>query len=162
MKHYDTSAWLDYIEERVPVSEREQYELHLYECDICLSNYMKCMEDKTGIPDRIVLDDEFTNRVMAAVESENRCDGQHILPFQTQAPKLKWYQHSLFHYAAAAAITLVLMSAGVFQTMMNRIGEVNENALQVTQHSISEELVQSAADMLDKIHPKTRGGFHNE
>jgi large-conductance mechanosensitive channel len=114
---------------------------------------MDCLEaGGTSLP---LLTDErqFADAVM---DELSRREWPAIQP-QTARRKIKrsqvkpWYQQAVFHYGVAAAITFILMSAGVFQQVFAVSAHLTASTQREQQSSFSDRLLQKAVTVIDTI-----------
>jgi hypothetical protein len=172
MKHYTLEQWKKYVGQDLTDEDSADYETHLSSCEPCLELYMQSLEVAAESYPVLVNGASLANKVMltiAAQKSENPRN-HRILQFGTvhrQKPlKLaSWVRHPLFHYTVAAAVTLALMSSGIFQSIADRVGQVDrlraETAQEkplIEQPSVSKKLMEKTIVMLDSIQPKHEKG----
>lgn len=136
MNHYTYEQWLKYVNDEIEGNVREFFDDHLYSCEQCLALYLQVVEDQSTHLPVLSNEDEFTNLVMAKVKSDRK-----VIPF---------HQKTIFHYIIAAAMTLLLMSTGVFQSMTKYVDHV-ENPLEVKMPSMTEGLVNKTFAWMDSI-----------
>src|SRR5690625_1926386 len=98
MNHPDKTDWQAYITQHLSPAEREQYETHLYSCDHCLMIYMTCVEQHASNMPTLHDGAALTEDVMRAISKKQR-----------PSVRQPFYRRTLFHYIAAAVITLLLM-----------------------------------------------------
>ncbi|MDF2961293.1 MAG: hypothetical protein K0S39_3028 [Paenibacillus sp.] len=179
MKHYSLEQWDLYAGEKLSDEERLAYEAHLCACDSCLELYMQSLERCAGMYPKIEDEAGLAESVMERISTEGSNASPVSKPFirVNSNPTKKtpvFTRHPLFHYAVAAAITIILMSSGAFQSLTERIGhletaETTETAEQEqggeqkdlkTEHaSVSYKIMEKTIVMLDSIQPKhERGG----
>ncbi|MFM1654560.1 hypothetical protein ACI7RC_21040 [Brevibacillus sp. B_LB10_24] len=153
MRHYTRAEWTSYLHDVLSESEREQYDQHLYSCEECLALYMECLEDgKTSLP---LLTDEqqFADAVMVELSRHGMpAVRPQIVSREPKRSQVKpWYQQTIFHYGVAAAITLILMSAGVFQQVFAVSTHLTASTQGEQQSSFSDRLMQKAVTVIDTI-----------
>lgn len=169
MNHRREETWLQYVKDELTSAERAACEAHLDSCDACFDLYMQCLEQAGDLLPEIEDREAFSGAVMIRWEQEmppTRLVKR--VPEQSKRKlRIPWIQHPVFHYTVAAAITLILMSTGVFQSLVQQMErfdtaagkKVEEEA--VLHVSVSEKLMNKTIGMLDSIQPKyERGGTH--
>ncbi|MGM0845149.1 MAG: hypothetical protein ACQEUT_09240 [Bacillota bacterium] len=146
MKHIPYEDFLNYIDDGLSESVREQYEEHLYSCDFCMEIYLAALEaNESSLP---VLSDEagFTDKVMTEIvvqkQSVNTVSGK----------EQKLYQKAVVHYIVAAAMTILLMSTGVFQQLIGLAEEFERSP----GPSVTTELMSKTTDFINTIENETR------
>lgn len=188
--HYDQAAWLRYAAGDVTERERQAYEDHLYECEACMSIYIGLLDDESfgdvvlaGTPlteqPVPVLDSAVTDRIMAAIYAREGAEKQVsavTVPAEAderlaRAPaahkeavrrtRVPLFRRPVFHYAVAAVITLILMSAGVFRNVSLHVGQTEMRAAE-ERKPISEQLMEKTVSMLEAFENKQRGGNRRE
>lgn len=146
MNHPTKEEWNSYITGQLSsLAKCEQYETHLYSCDRCLSVYMTCIEEQSASLPAIHDGAGFTNKVMAVIGKEKRVKKRR--PF---------YQRTLFQYGAAAAVTIILMSSGMFQGITSYASHVESVTVSEKKTSLSDHLMDRAGNVLQSINPTTR------
>lgn len=135
MKHISNEEWTRYVKAQLPEELRDSYEAHLYECEDCMNTYLQAMElSESSLPD---LEDgsQLTNVIMQQIGGTNlkRC--------ATNQRSFK--QHPLFHYIIAAAMTIVFMFSGVFQSITNYLDDVQNTTLSQQTPSITEKILET-------------------
>ncbi|MCR2823435.1 hypothetical protein [Lederbergia panacisoli] len=111
MKHMTYENWLDYVRDELNEDTRETYENHLYSCDHCLELYLKAVEATEFQMPEPAGSSSFTDSIMQQVTELKT-------PVANQRKKTSRKQ-TIVHYFVAAAVTLLLMSTGVFSHLMN-------------------------------------------
>lgn len=144
MKHYSFEEWLSYVKNELDEDTREEYEDHLYICDQCLEIYLLAVEDAED--DLPVLTDslDFTDAIMKQINEKPM--GQ-IVPFPKQQKQKRFYETAIFHYAVAAAMTLLFVTTGVFQSLTDVQGRVFHQE----QSSVTEGIVDKTFAWMDAL-----------
>ncbi|QGQ93447.1 hypothetical protein EHS13_00140 [Paenibacillus psychroresistens] len=166
MRHYSSQECLAYIERKLSAENEREYEDHLYECDVCLELYTACLvplehDSTTTYPIPSDPNEAFTEQIMARINSEK----QRIMP-STPLRKPALYRKPVFQYALAAAITLILMTTGVFHGITGGAGQTPQTSRQTVEASFTEQLMDKTVAMLDSIQLKAnlieKGGEKHE
>lgn len=130
MKHISNDKWLAYINDELEDHTRIAYEDHLYQCDECLSNYMKAMENINFI-ETIETSDSIVKHVndQLKIDTEKKDD------------QTNFHKKTFLHYVVAAAMTFILMTTGVFSQLTNFTVHIKGN---------DQEKVSIVSEILDK------------
>lgn len=174
MNHPGQSLWEKYVEGSLEESVREQCEEHLAACEQCLGLYMNVLEQQQELPQ---LTDEtvFLEAVMERYDAArwDQEDGRLVMPDEPEhklkgsgaergieRPPRRKGLHPIVHYAVAAIITAVLMSAGVFDSLTERMGQLEmQHSEGAEARPVSERLLDKTSEMIDSLHAKPdRGG----
>lgn len=133
MNHYDRLFWNAYIADNVDATERQHAEAHLLNCESCVTLYLACMEaEQASVP----------------ALAPQQCEAMADDVLQALFPKKRWFQQTLFHYAVAASLTLLLMSSGAFDRMTHAV-QFTETAS--SEASLTDRLMQKAEGWLDAL-----------
>jgi anti-sigma factor RsiW len=152
MKHFTYEEWKRYANDELPEPDREFYEDHLYSCDECLEVYLEAVAE-TELPS-MESGSAFTDLVMAKISEEVKKPAQpRIFEEKKRRP---FYQSPLFHYSLAAAMTILLMTTGVFQSITQYAGAVQDPDFQEKKTSVTEGLVDKTFAWMDTIEKKDK------
>ncbi len=169
MNHRRMETWLQYVKDELTNEERAICESHLDSCDACFELYMQCLEQAGDVLPQLEDQEAFSAAVMMRLEQEMPYTRPvEMVPEQTKRKlRIPWIQHPFFHYTVAAAITMILMSTGVFQTLTQHISrfdtasEKRTAETRILHVSVSEKLMNKTIGMLDSIQPRyERGDTH--
>ncbi|MFA9559717.1 hypothetical protein ACERII_20615 [Evansella sp. AB-rgal1] len=133
MSHVSKDDWVRYVHGEHPEEVRMKYEDHLYNCDHCMELYLQAMEDTSHTLPQLADNTEITDVIMAQISGEKEVERLKKRPF---------YEKTAFHYVVAAAMTVILMSSGVFQMITNYVEDVQTTTLSEQAPSITEQLLQ--------------------
>jgi hypothetical protein len=144
MKHKTFEEWLTYVRDEVDEKTRVEFENHLYECDQCMEVYLEAIErQETSFP-TVTDADAFTDGIMAMIEQEKPVSNiEKPRPYA----KTKFYQKSVFHYLVAAAMTLLLMTTGVFQELMTIVTDFEKKS---PKESITEGIMNETFSFVEE------------
>ncbi|WP_240419778.1 anti-sigma factor family protein [Paenibacillus periandrae] len=176
MKHYTGEQWMNYVEQRLIDEDNQQMEMHLGTCDSCMELYMQSLErvvssypslpDEAALADRVMLAIEAADSISPS-SADSRPAPSEEAGFGSQKLRnpILWMKAPLFHYAVAAVITLVLMTSGVFQSIVDHPvgidrtsnGDAQSEAAQEPV-SVSKKLMDKTIVVLDSIQPKQEKG----
>lgn len=150
MKHYHVHAWEQYVKEQLSPDKTSEMELHLYQCDECLTIYMTCMDQKETIFPVMEKDTQaYVNAIIA----------------RTTGTKRSWYHSTMLQYGVAAAATLILVATGFFHGLSQELGSTGPfkpassmkaqapSSLQ-TDKPISDQLLNKTLTWLDTLQNK--------
>ncbi|MFD2446613.1 hypothetical protein ACFSO7_21980 [Bacillus sp. CGMCC 1.16607] len=143
--HYSYEDWCKYVKNELDGSTREEYENHLYSCDQCLESYLQVLDGDTTQFPVIQNDFDFTDGIMAEIADLNKQK-------QKVNTKKSFYQSSVFHYLIAAAMTLVLMGSGVFQSITKYADTVQNPQVLGQTPSVTEEIIEKTFTWIDSFH----------
>jgi hypothetical protein len=153
--------WQAYIERKLAPDSCLEYELHLYTCDECLPFYIQAVEASQQIPANEATK-QTTDTIMAAIQSGNQetaaRTAPHIIIIAPKRKQLPLTRRPLFQYGVAAIITLMLMSAGVFQGLSMRISHIEHISNKDQQESFSQKLMEKTVAVLDIVQAQPKGG----
>ncbi len=152
MMHYSEQEWMKYVKNELDKDVREEYENHLYSCDQCLESYLMAVEAEEAELPMISNEADFTTLVMAQIADVKRETAQKSL---IGKKKKSIYQSSFFHYSIAAAVTILLMTTGVFQSITQYAENVQNPNLQ-EEPSMTQGLVDKTFAWMDSLEGKTK------
>ncbi|MBS4198075.1 hypothetical protein KHA93_00175 [Bacillus sp. FJAT-49732] len=140
MNHMTYENWLEYVRDELNEETRKVYENHLYSCDHCLELYLKAVEATEFQMPGLEEVSSFTDSIMQQVTELNK-------PKTKPKPRKKISQkQTIVHYFVAAAVTLVLMSTGVFSHLMNMA-----SSFEHSEQKQAESFVQSFLNKQDSF-----------
>lgn len=140
MMHISYEDWVLYVKDQLDEETRERYDTHLFECDQCLSTYMEVIEAQEQQLPVMQHDEAFTDAVMVKINQQQVTE--------KKMPVSKFYQKPAFHYVLAAAMTLFLMSTGVFSHLMNIVSDFEAN--KKNEPSVVEGFMKNKVSFIDK------------
>lgn len=146
MSHPSVEKWAAYATGQLPERERAEMEEHLAGCDECLEALMQCLEQANdhAVPLEPLADPRaFDEAVMRRIGTLPKAKTK------SRTPALLY--HPLFRYAVAAAVTALLMSAGVFQGMKEQAERWQAADAKPREQSVSARLAEQASDWLGKL-----------
>lgn len=147
MNHVSYEEWVKYVNNEINDNVREVYDDHLYSCDQCLELYLQAVTELESSLPVLSNADDFTDLVMADVSQVKK-----KLP-EKQAP---FYQRTSFHYIVAAAMTLLFMTSGVFQSITKYAGAVETPSIDESPPSMTEEIMNKTFAWIDTFEIKNR------
>ncbi|MEX2104398.1 MAG: hypothetical protein WD907_03590 [Bacilli bacterium] len=128
---------------------RQQFEDHIYSCDDCLTLYMRAIENEEAQLPVIENEALFIEETMKFIIQEKK-----EVPI-TIGKKKMWYENTIAYYSIAAGITLMLMTTGIFDQLINQISNMTTTK---NQSSISESLLNKTVSVIDALDPNKEGG----
>lgn len=146
MKHPVFEEWLKYVKNEISDDVRQAYDDHLYSCDECLQSYLQAISELENELPVLSNADTFTDSIMAEITT-SKPNTKNKVPF---------YQKTVFHYTIAAAITILFMTSGVFQSITNVVGSVQTPNIEEEPPSITEELLNKTFAWMDSFEMKNR------
>lgn len=150
MKHFSRQDWLAFAKGQVEEKKSSKMEEHLLVCDRCVEEYLSFIspqdEDRSGRN----ISPQFTKRVLKSIND--------------MEIKRNKKRRDLFYYVAAACLTFVLMTSGVFQIFTEKIPEIAqtenrpEQFLEKQEESRipfgwSDRLLDNTLNLLDSLKP---------
>ncbi|WP_339319905.1 hypothetical protein [Paenibacillus sp. FSL R10-2734] len=140
-----------YIEGQMDEAIREEWERLLLEDEETFNSYVGMLDELQEDLPSLENSSAFTERVMgdwakmtessAALEQVAVEEGGRIY---------RWYEKTIFHYAVAASLTLLIMSSGMFDKLltgqMELIVPKKDNS-----PSFSEQVIQATSGWLDQL-----------
>jgi anti-sigma factor RsiW len=177
MKHYNVEEWFVYVKGHLSTDDQQMYEAHLYECETCLQLYMECVEKASTLEPELgseadtatdatkpsYLEEAWIEQIIQRIDIQKKELRTHLNP----ARKTALYQKPVFQYALAAAITIILMTTGIFQGITGGIEKQPSNQTKQTMGtSYTDQLMDKTVAMLDAIQLKAKliekGGVNHD
>lgn len=165
MTHFPYEEWEKYIKNELNEDVREKLEDHLYSCDQCLDIYLQAVTEHENELPIISIESDFTDRIMTEIGKMKEAEpdleparkaGQPI-PIDEGRKKAKpFYDTAVFHYFLAAAMTLLLMATGVFQSITNYTDKVRTTHIQEKQPSVTEGIMDKTFAWMDNFDAKIK------
>lgn len=156
MNHVRNEELVRYINDELDEHKREQIDQHIYSCDQCLNIYMRTIEEHKKILPEIRNQDTFTEKVIRIIANDPLPNKKEN-PFQR---KIYFYQKAAFHYLVAAAMTIILMTSGVFTHLMSYVSEFETTKKQ--ESSVVEGLMNNTVSLIDRVQKKSEEELSNE
>jgi hypothetical protein len=149
-KHYSYEVWCQYVKNEMDGNVREDVETHLYSCDQCLDIYLQVLEtEDAGLP-IIPNESQFTDTIMVNIADLKKSNAN------LEEGKKSFYQSSAFHYILAAAMTIIMMSTGVFQSITKVADTVQSPKTLQKYPSFSDGLIHKTFDWMDSFEIKNK------
>jgi hypothetical protein len=149
MNHISYEKWLQYVKGELDSTTQIQYDDHLYSCDQCLSVYLEAVDAQEQSMPIIQNENMFTELVMQQIEQQKENTKQ---PLQ----KVNFYQKAAFHYLVAAAMTIILMSSGVFSHLMSYVNDFETKKKQ--EPSVVAGLMNKSVSLIDQVEKESKEG----
>lgn len=150
MKHYSYEEWMTYVKNEVDKTERKTFENHLYSCDQCLDCYLQVVAEVENDLPIIENEADFTNLIMAQIANSKLPQIQKV----KEKRKTPFYQTAIFHYSIAAAMTILLMTTGVFQSITKYTESVQTPSFQEKETSVTKGIVDKTFAWMDSLEKK--------
>lgn len=145
MSHRSEAYWRRYAgTDKLSRVERDAAEAHLYECDACLALYMQAVEQ---LDVQARLGSEAEKQLKAGLR-------QHPTLQKTTARRRGWTarrerRRTLVHYTIAAALTLFLLSSGVWQHYLDQTAQPGQTSTAAAEGgTISEQMMARTTELL--------------
>ncbi|KRF62107.1 hypothetical protein ACFY5J_14720 [Peribacillus butanolivorans] len=155
MNHVSEAGWIAYLADEMPDNLKIEYENHLYSCDECLTVYMEAMERAES--SLLVEELDIADSVMSSIAQLNEVSFEEV----KQIRKEKSLRTITRHYLIAAGFTILLMAAGVFQSLTEYVDSVESSTVKETQ-TLTDGLIDKTFNWMDSIEKKNKEGFRNE
>jgi hypothetical protein len=184
MNHLTALEWQEYIAGKLAAHRYEELEIHLYDCEHCLLQYILAIDtieltdaDLPALSEVSAAD--FADRTLLAIqeapipavrshevpiEASNTEQTSALKPQRMRTPLIR---RTLFQYTVAAVATLFLLSTGVFQSIGKITARDHPSDLPLTQQeqqdeSFSQRLLEKTTSLLENIHSNNTGGNPRE
>lgn len=178
MNHPGIEDWISYIRGELSPEDRDVWEAHLERCEACLALYIEAMERCAPSLPELPDESHFVDRLMEQFDaiSDRNASTEAVVPPANVRPgpaaalrsterlsrRTRLYRHPLFHYGLAAVITMILMSAGLFESVADTMGHWEKSRREAVAEGVkpmSDTLMEKTSAVLDSIQPKRdRGG----
>lgn len=143
MGHLNNDVCQMYIQDQLNEQKRSEVEEHLYSCQKCMMIYVGiASKEAIDIPESVNTN-KFTEQILSMVPVEDH--------YNRVVGKKPFYQHSIFHYGVAAAITIALMTSGFFTSMTSIIATVNTS--HEHKSSITEMMMDKTISWIEQVEP---------
>lgn len=119
MKHFDKQEWLAFQEGREGADKITIMEAHLTICEDCRQAFLSSIDADEISRAESFIPPDFTVRTLNLLQAPDNKTG--ALNYQQKA-RIK--RRLLSFYVAAAAVTLMLMSGGVFQSAARQVTNI--------------------------------------
>lgn len=153
MNHVSQQQLEAYISDTLTDEERVIVEDHIYECELCLQQFMSGVEhDEHHLPASTTVPD-FAHDILpvTAVEPSEEAESHQVKPSKSQAFR------PLIHYVVAASITIILMASGLFQSILGWTSTINESS-QHAEQSISDSIMDHTLQWIDLQYEQLKEG----
>ncbi|MEK5398223.1 hypothetical protein [Paenibacillus sp. FSL K6-2859] len=155
MKHGDDPIQREqakaYIEGHMEEAVREDWEQLLLEDEESLTSYMEMLDELQEELPLLENSSAFTERVMGdwAKMAESSAAFEQVA-VEEGGRRYRWYEKTIFHYAVAASLTLLIMSSGMFDKL-----HTGQMELMIPKKdsspSFSEQVIQATSGWLDQL-----------
>ena len=154
MTHYSYEEWMKYVKNELVQEVQEIVENHLYSCDQCLDLYLQAVTEVESELPFISNDTHFTDVVMAQVLEIQLPTIKSVK--ENRNGKKRFYQLAVFHYTIAAAMTILLMTTGVFQSLTQYAENVQSPSFQKKETSMTAGVVAKTFAWMDSLEEKNK------
>ncbi|GAB6990253.1 hypothetical protein [Paenibacillus pini] len=138
--------WILYVQGECSVVQSERLEWILEQDENALELYMQALEQVEDRLPPLTEPDHFVDSVMVHLPV---MASEILFSEKIVEAKRRWYEHKLFHYAVAACLTLIFLSAGWFDKLSPESLEKSDTS----RGSYSQELVRVTTDWIDRFKP---------
>ncbi|MCQ6277040.1 hypothetical protein JMM81_19370 [Bacillus sp. V3B] len=154
MTHYSYEEWMKYVKNELGQEIQEMYENHLYSCDQCLDLYLQAVTEVESELPFITDDTQFTDVVMTQVSEVQLSSVKSVK--EKRSEKKRFYQSAVFHYTIAAAMTILLMTTGVFQSLTQYAENIQSPNFQKKETSMTAGFVDKTFAWMDLLEEKNK------
>ena len=112
-----------YLTGQETVLEREEWERLLLEDEDTIAAYMEMLDEVESELPSLENSSAFVERVMEDWRTGNVADSarvEQVLIKEEGPRRYHWYEKTVFHYTVAASLTLLIMSSGMFDKLLDR------------------------------------------
>lgn len=110
MSHYTPEQWSDFKQHNLTETVCREMEQHLQVCDQCMDLWLELITDTEMAQAAQIIPDNFSQNTLKLAQAQP--------PLSLSANRSK-RRKLMAYYTAAAAITLMLVSGGVFQSIVD-------------------------------------------
>lgn len=115
MRHFDRKEWFLYFENKLEESKRVAMEEHLVSCDLCLNTYTSLI---------LFEDERYEGEMLSKDFAVNIAAETNKGLLRNKGDKALNSAKNLQFYAVAAAVTLLLMTSGLFDAFVKDLPKV--------------------------------------
>lgn len=145
--HISKEKFVQYIKGLTEEDESKQIEAHLTTCDFCLEHYLKVVEQNVEIE----MNDCPDLLITSVLQEVNGVSQSFEKAYRKQEKK-----QTMKHYLVAASITLLLLTGGLFESVVSTFSMVEQKVNQNEPFSL--EVIEEVRNVLESL----RGGKENE
>ncbi|MBF8984344.1 hypothetical protein IZY60_12420 [Lutibacter sp. B2] len=113
MNHYSKEKWLLYKQCVLSSQESKEMEDHLLECDPCLEIFLSLVDDAEIQIASEFISPKFTDTIMKKINTNSKVRSKNLFTY----------------YVAAALVTLILMSSGFFEKLVDTVPYASQTAV---------------------------------
>jgi predicted anti-sigma-YlaC factor YlaD len=165
MKHFEGNQLWEYREGLLNKEKENIVEEHLYTCEKCLNSFLCLISEEEISKAEGLLSLQFTDKVIWNIEKENRKRAK----IKDELTKEKW-QSFITYYVGAAVMTLLFVSTGIFQSIVDTAPKIVTLTVRVQQEEfnrtpglgLSTRAVDKAALWIERFETKDKGRFNSE
>lgn len=150
--HFSKEDWQRYCRGELHKEQHRQMEDHLYLCDQCLALYTELLSEIDLFPE-IENEHDFTNSIMEKIVqdiSQNRSSSSRM-----KQSSNGYFKLTIVHYLVSVALTLILMTTGVFEKITESSMQIHHREMQQSE-SFTENMMDKTAYVFDWIDKTTK------
>ena len=153
MTHYDDRDWNEYV--NGCSANKSAMEEHLLHCESCLAAYLDAVEQQEetqSIADMQQFVEAALLRADVAAQAETELHG-HPTDAAKRAAKRKQplFANKFIQYIVAASITIILVSSGAFQHMIDSVSDLTASAEKHQKQTVTSKMSDAANSWLDIV-----------
>jgi len=151
MKHFNEEEWQNFKNGGCSAAESSLMEEHLLKCPKCMDLFLNSIDEKDAARAQKAIPPDFTDNIIDMI-SDRRPAAAQIKPAKGANRPVKRIQNLALYYAAAAVLTIALMSGGAFQAFVkgysNAAGTTEQNSQKIEQKLD----IQFSKKIVDRTH----------
>lgn len=125
MKHFDVQEWLLFHQGEAGEEQECLMEEHLVICEDCMQIFLDGIDEIEINRARAIIPPDFTIRTIELVQEQRERPKDLKQPGQGNQHRDRWRRRLFSYYVAAASVTLMLMSGGVFQSAIHQVSNIS-------------------------------------
>jgi len=115
--HYKQQEWQTFYDNNLPNDQLNLMESHLESCDACREIFISCIDPLYVRTIEKEISADFAHLTMEFIKTSQLAECKHPSARQKR-------RRMLINYIAAAAVTITLMSGGVFQSAVDQTAQI--------------------------------------
>ncbi len=140
MNHIKYEQWVLYVKDELDEETRQMYEEHMFICDSCLELYSKAIESYNHTLPQ--LPEDFTDKIIDHITEKTT---PPLVKEKTESKVRK----SLLHYTVAAAMTVILMTSGLFGHLLQIPSTFAERSSNIQNESLTDQLLNKKINFME-------------
>jgi len=173
MNHPSKDIWSAYVNNRLDTVERQQAEVHMYECDECLARYLEAVDESQeweamtseqeqaltlrvmehigNLPEEVRLPLGETVKVQDGLPAVHKGKKRKSHNSRTRWSNGRYIRQTLWNCVIAVCFMLLLMSAGVFERIAAQPAQWQSELGERKAHSMTESIMAKTASFIEAL-----------